>query len=747
MALKTSFLVGLFLLVTSSLVNAQNNEDLEVRLRQEEAASIESLSRNLPSRFSFPINYLDEVMTLQLEKSSVYGKNTRFLVDDGSGKLVKIENPKECAYTGCVKEHSRYTVSAVVTEKGLLATIVKPNGEKIEVKSLIDESKHFNDISDEELIDEKNRLTFFSMTSNHNLGSVKRESTASLAPTQVMDVLEYEIGVEIGSLSFFGSAYNGDLATAQASAQSIIGNLNRRFLHASGVKFVLGTVIIRTDADTDPLRSIGGNGNSVPLLTAFKDYWNNHPEEVGATHDLAVYHVKAAPSGLSWVNSLGTSRKYAMMGGNGATSWADGTAVHEVGHSFNLRHVSDEKFLYENRPRVNAGSSTEGGRDYFISVMHGSGNHNIGRFATGEARVVRATLNAKRSLGTPPTDPGRIRPFGVYDEYELKSAEPLTLDVVANDYDMNNDVLDVRLLDKISFLGGTISLSEGTGPGGRNEIVYTEPESGLNGKDFFHYTVFDSTGLSDFGAVYVYKETSLFTSQSEQFRFDFGTQTSKVWPDYDRVYSKTSNELYGWVNSPNLSDRDRGTQSGANDLNRDLCHSSEPALFEVNLRNGRWEVLVTFGDTYAHDVMYVKAEGIDKLENISNVPKVYFNEKFEIDVSDGKLSLEFSDRGGSDVNWAVTRVILTYVEASSVAENDAGEAFSFYPNPTNAVIHIKRKTKQGVLMKIYDAMGKTMYMNEHFKGDVISVNGWSRGVYLLVCKYGDNEYSKKIIVN
>ncbi len=125
-----------------------------------------------------------------------------------------------------------------------------------------------------------------------------------------MDVLEYEIGVEIGSRSFFGSAYNGNLAIAQASAQSIIGHLNSRFLHGSGVKFTLGTVIIRTNASTDPLRDlVTGTGTSPTAsssLVAFRNYWNNNPGEVGTTHDVAVYHVKAATSGLAYVNRVAT---------------------------------------------------------------------------------------------------------------------------------------------------------------------------------------------------------------------------------------------------------------------------------------------------------------------------------------------------------------------------------------------------------------------------------------------------------
>ncbi len=783
---KPSFLKVLFLLLISCLsVSAQNNTNSEKKNIQQEFLIIESLPENLPSSFSVQISYLGELMTLELEKSFVFGRNTRFLIDDGAGKMIETEKLKECTYTGSVKEHSEFYVNAVISEKGLIATIVKPNKETIEIRPSLKDKKtheifvakkehshlekgcsldiekkgHNHSISKKEVTSEVIKLPSNTSKSSKKQLLQKENSllSASLPPTTVMDVLEYEIGVEIGSRSFFGSAYNGNLATAQASAQSIIGNLNSRFLRGSGVRFRLGTVIIRTNASTDPLRDLvtatGAAANASSSLAAFKDYWNNNPGEVGTTHDLAVYHVKASPSGLAYVNKIATSFKYATIGGNGATSWANGTAVHEVGHLWNLRHTNSSGIFYENRPRNNSGSTTSGGNDYYISVMHGSGNHNIGRFSSTEAKIIRDVLNQKRSAGTPVSNPGQVNPFGVYDEYEVQSDDPVTIDVISNDYDVNNDVLDVRILDQVSFLGGTISLSNGTGPGGRNELVYTPPISGLNGRDFFHYTVFDTSGRTDFGAVYVFKETSLFNENSDQFRFDLGTRTSAVWPDYDRVHGDTSNSLYGWTDITSVGDRDRGSASGTNDLNRDLCQSSQPATFETKLRNGTWRVLITFGDrSYPHDNIFVKAEGVDRLENINTTPGEYFNEIFEVDVNDGKLSLEFSDRGGSDSNWVATRIILTHIQtlALNVEDNNLENVFSIYPNPSSSILNVKIKDNMNGSLSIVDVLGNIIYSEEELKvgGDLaINVSNWSKGIYFVTFKRDNNKIIKKIIVD
>lgn len=766
--LKSLFL--LFLLSFQNLI-AKNNLNFEDSKYQKKTLTIESLPENLTPNLSVAITYLGEVLTLELERSSVYGSNTRILVDNGTGKLIEVEKTEECTYIGHVKEHLGYYVNAVITPKGLIATIIKSRAEKIEIRPLLEDKKTHEIFT----IKTENPHTYKvlkreypnSVAQNENFSAdlfsnnlkkkilEKKAKTqgATLDPTTVMDVLEYEIGVEIGSRSFLAEAYNGDLAIAQASAQSIIGNLNRRYLPGAGVKFTLGTVIIRTNASTDPLRDlVTGTGTASTAnssLAAFKDYWNNNPDEVGTTHDIAVYHVKSAPSGLAYVNNVGTSQRYGTMGGNGATSWADGTAVHEVGHIWNLRHTSSSGIFYENRPRVDAGATSSGGRDYFISVMHGSGNHNIGRFSTEEAQVVREVLNRKRAIGNSPSNLGEIKPFGVYDRFFMESNVPITIDVVSNDYDVNNDVLDVRILDQVSNLGGTISLSTGTGPGGRNELIYTPPVSGLNGEDFFHYTVFDTSGLTDFGAVYVTREASLFDENSDEFRFDLGTKTSELWPNYDRVHATTSNDLYGWVDSTNLSDRDRGTGGGANNLNRDLCHSSEPATFETKVQNGKWQVLITFGDIFVHDNIFVKAEGVDKVLGVDITPNIYFNEKFEVDVADGKLSLEFSDRGGSDINWVANRILLTKLGALSVEENNIEDAFYVYPNPTNSVLNIKINGNRSVSLSIVDVLGNVVYQKKELENmeTAIDVSHWAKGTYFITYKRSAIEITKKIIIH
>jgi hypothetical protein len=69
---------------------------------------------------------------------------------------------------------------------------------------------------------------------------------------------------------------------------------------------------------------------------------------------------------------------------------------------------------------------------------------------------------------------------------------PLTIDVLANDWHSTGLPMTIQSFSATSTRGGTITRSVGTGPGGRDQLVYTAP-TGVNALDSFTYTLSDGS--------------------------------------------------------------------------------------------------------------------------------------------------------------------------------------------------------------------------------------------------------------
>ncbi|MHB8777649.1 MAG: NBR1-Ig-like domain-containing protein [Anaerolineales bacterium] len=141
------------------------------------------------------------------------------------------------------------------------------------------------------------------------------------------------------------------------------------------------------------------------------------------------------------------------------------------------------------------------------------------------------------------------------------------------------------------------------------------------------------------------------------YNYDFGTGSSPLEPAYTRIThtSGYSSGLAGWTDTIGLESRDRGAPDK---LNRDFVqHSSAARTFKVDLANGVWYISVTMGDNnHLHDDMIVKANGITQLTNVDSAAGVFTVSTFNVTVSGGSLSIEFSDGGGSDPTWIVNRL-------------------------------------------------------------------------------------------
>jgi Secretion system C-terminal sorting domain len=229
---------------------------------------------------------------------------------------------------------------------------------------------------------------------------------------------------------------------------------------------------------------------------------------------------------------------------------------------------------------------------------------------------------------------------------------------------------------------------------------------------------------------------------TEEYKFDLGTPTSPVFGGNTKVSHLTAEPNYGWTNITGLDSRDRGTATGANDINRDFVFSSLAKTFEAKVTNGSWRVTLTFGDvTNPHDNMQVKAEGQTKLTGVNTAVNQFITETFIVAVTDGKLSLEFSDQGGVDKNWIVTRIWLSKEPDNSlrdeqVAHEKETNVIKIFPNPVTDILDIEGLSKNDGEISIIDtATGRSIIKNFSisvtYEHSVIDVSNLASGVYIL----------------
>ncbi len=203
-----------------------------------------------------------------------------------------------------------------------------------------------------------------------------------------------------------------------------------------------------------------------------------------------------------------------------------------------------------------------------------------------------------------------------------------------------------------------------------NRKVHNEP---LNYNTRNALTYYNS-GLAVYSTIPC-SDVIVVDSVPNSYHFDFGTASSPVGNPgvaagtYTQITPTTNKLNYGWVTNNNVNATDRGGNSGANEINRDFVFSSEPNIFEAKVSNGNWLVMINISDTQtSFDNIQVKAEGKIIFTDINITPSAGFEASKVIDVTDGRLSLEFSDLGGIEPNWLINRVVLT--KTNALAECD-----------------------------------------------------------------------------
>ncbi len=241
--------------------------------------------------------------------------------------------------------------------------------------------------------------------------------------------------------------------------------------------------------------------------------------------------------------------------------------------------------------------------------------------------------------------------------------------------------------------------------------------------------------------------------------FDFGTPTSPLENGFTRVDPSIISGSFRWTNNDRLNSRSRNRASGVpvTNLNRDFIFARVPRTFEVDVPNGTYNVIVTFGDRRrAHDNQQVDAENGQVIRSDIDTSFGEFEDQtFEVTVTDGALSLEFSDAGGSNPDWAVTRV--SFTQTSSVTNSETGTTRAqeltdmvIIQNPVSDMLTIEKLPKGEYNAILYSLKG-TEIMRKNIKTESsqyrVELPSLSTGIYILRISSKDFIFNRKIVVD
>ena len=287
------------------------------------------------------------------------------------------------------------------------------------------------------------------------------------------NVYAAEIAVDSGWNHY--NACGQDLyRTAMAVEHSILSG-TYFYLRDNGILHRLGKVFIRANYDHDPYHSITSAGGKLDACRVFLSA-NDTTHDVGTVAD-------SIGGGVAWVGVIGTWVRYSACGYNGGEN-GDFSQVwrHEVGHNW-------------------SSGDWEGGGSEGATIMNGNG---LARCSGPEQNKIVGHRNSKLgildNLG-PYSFP--LPPRASMDTASLYVPGSVTIDVLNNDHSGNGLAISLLTTNGTSARGGTIARSFGTGPGGRDQLVYSPPAVSPTGVDKFTYRIVDAQGRTGLGYVLV----------------------------------------------------------------------------------------------------------------------------------------------------------------------------------------------------------------------------------------------------
>ncbi|MFG0329420.1 MAG: M12 family metallo-peptidase [Phycisphaerales bacterium] len=467
-----------------------------------------------------------EPLTLRLTPSTVRSPEFRVTQIDATGAPRNAPTPEGTTYRGWVEGDPSRAVAASVTERGLTAIIVDPATPG--AVWTIEPAARYGGPDDRHVAYYRSDSTMSPAAcgvdhDHFDIPSATVPPGAGLDDGSCMRLAEIAFDVDFEYYQRVGSSVNAVVADVEA----VMNAMEVLFARDLMVQHEITEIIVRT-GEPDPYTTNDPGG----LLNAFRAEWNTNQSHIprDMAHFITGREMDGGIIGLAYVGVVcNTPWAYGLSQFNFDFTTHLHIARHELGHNWGSGHCHDA----------------------MCDVMCGNCED---RFSPNAIRIMMDYRNAIGCLDDPGPYPSPIAPRVFPKSGTTLASEPLRFDVLDEAHDANCEPLDIQTWDATSVNGGTIALSPGTGPNGRDELEYVAAP-GFEGTDSFTYTIEDTGGLIDTETVTV--EVLQYRAPDEPTYAVAGLHASyyhlgpivSVLPDFDTL-TPYDRHVVGAVNWP-----------------------------------------------------------------------------------------------------------------------------------------------------------------------------------------------------
>ena len=186
---------------------------------------------------------------------------------------------------------------------------------------------------------------------------------------------------------------------------------------------------------------------------------------------------------------------------NNGQNWDIYVVAHELGHNFGAPHTHSYAPPLDgcgSSPQDCTAANQDAGTIMSYCHLCAGGVQNIKlQFHPGNIATIEQHLSG---VGCNYTGPGRP-PVAFLDRIAVAATVPTLVDVLANEIEFNCESVAIEFPQTVTANGGELSVSVGTGAGGRDQVRYRMPNAAFAGTDTFAYRLRDASGQTAIAAV------------------------------------------------------------------------------------------------------------------------------------------------------------------------------------------------------------------------------------------------------